>query len=259
MPCSVPASVVRFAAGQADVTRALDLRAARFRGLGPGAGARDADAFDARALHGLVEDTATGALACCFRLLPLAGGAEIGRSYAAQFYGLERLSAYPLPMVELGRFCTAEGAPEPDVLRLAWGAVAGYVAREGVGLLFGCTSFAGTDWTRHAEVLSLLAARHVGPERWRPVVRAPDVVPLAAARALHPVPDAKAALRAMPPLLRSYLGMGGWVSDHAVRDRDLGTLHVFTAIEVAAVPEARRRALNAAARAGHLADGAGLL
>ena len=30
--------------------------------------------------------------------------------------------------------------------------------------------------------------------------------------------DPRAALAAMPPLLRSYLGMGGWVSDHAVID-----------------------------------------
>jgi L-ornithine Nalpha-acyltransferase len=36
----------------------------------------------------------------------------------------------------------------------------------------------------------------------------------------------------LPPLLRTYLGMGGWVSDHAVVDRELDTLHVFTCVEV---------------------------
>jgi len=45
--------------------------------------------------------------------------------------------------------------------------------------------------------------------------------------------------------LRTYLGMGGWVSDHAVIDRDLGTLHVFTGVEVAAIPDRRKRALRA--------------
>jgi putative hemolysin len=54
-------------------------------------------------------------------------------------------------------------------------------------------------------------------------------------------------MRAMPPLLRSYLAMGGWVSDHAVVDRDLGTLHVFTALEIAALPPARARRLRALA------------
>jgi putative hemolysin len=48
----------------------------------------------------------------------------------------------------------------------------------------------------------------------------------------------------MPPLLRTYLMMGGWVSDHAVIDRDLGTLHVFTGLEIAAVPAGRARLLR---------------
>jgi L-ornithine Nalpha-acyltransferase len=48
----------------------------------------------------------------------------------------------------------------------------------------------------------------------------------------------------MPPLLRTYLAMGGWVGDHAVVDRELGTLHVFTALEIRAIPEARARLLR---------------
>ena len=48
----------------------------------------------------------------------------------------------------------------------------------------------------------------------------------------------------MPPLLRTYLMMGGWVSDHAVVDDDMNTLHVFTGLEIAAVPPARARALR---------------
>jgi putative hemolysin len=51
----------------------------------------------------------------------------------------------------------------------------------------------------------------------------------------------------MPPLLRSYLMMGGWVSDHAVIDAELDTLHVFTGVEIARVPEARARLLRRAA------------
>ena len=36
----------------------------------------------------------------------------------------------------------------------------------------------------------------------------------------------------MPPLLRSYLALGGWVSDHAVVDPGLQTMHVFTGVEI---------------------------
>ena len=50
----------------------------------------------------------------------------------------------------------------------------------------------------------------------------------------------------MPPLLRSYLMMGGWVSDHAVVDKDLNTLHVFTGLELSQVPKGRARLLGGA-------------
>ena len=49
----------------------------------------------------------------------------------------------------------------------------------------------------------------------------------------------------IPPLLRTYLAMGGWVSDHAVVDRAMNTLHVFTGLEIAAIPEARKKLLRA--------------
>jgi hypothetical protein len=49
----------------------------------------------------------------------------------------------------------------------------------------------------------------------------------------------------MPPLLRTYLMMGGWVSDHAVIDKKMNTLHVFTGLEVSIIPEGRKQLLRA--------------
>ena len=59
--------------------------------------------------------------------------------------------------------------------------------------------------------------------------------------------DPRAAVQALPPLLRSYLRMGGWVSDHAVIDKALQTLHVFTGLEIGTIPPARKRLLRAVA------------
>jgi putative hemolysin len=91
----------------------------------------------------------------------------------------------------------------------------------------------------------MLKERHLAPQRWLPRVKAPDVFRFA--RGLRRKPDAKRAMLTMPPLLRSYLAMGGWVSDHAVVDRDLNTLHVFTGLEIRALPEARARLLRGVA------------
>jgi len=89
-----------------------------------------------------------------------------------------------------------------------------------------------------------LYENHIGPEHMRPAPKAAQTVPLNAGGDIS-CEDGKRALATMPPLLRSYLLMGGWVSDHAVVDHDLDTLHVFTAVEVAAIPEARKRLLRA--------------
>jgi len=42
--------------------------------------------------------------------------------------------------------------------------------------------------------------------------------------------------------------MGGWVSDHAVVDPEMGTLHVFTGVEIRAIPATRKRLLRAVAQ-----------
>jgi L-ornithine Nalpha-acyltransferase len=231
-----------------DVEAAQRLRYRAFIAARGGVGradGRDVDAFDEICHHVMVEDTRSGALAATFRLLPLQSGAEIGRSYSAQYYELEALGAYPSPMVEMGRFCVEPGLVDPEILRAAWGAMTAFVDREGVGMLFGCSSFHGTESMAYADAFAMLRDRHLAPKRWLPRVKAPDVFRFA--RALKRAPDRVKALRTMPPMLRSYLTMGGWVSDHAVVDRDLNTLHVFTGLEISAIPPARARALRAVA------------
>ncbi|MGF1445427.1 MAG: GNAT family N-acetyltransferase [Pikeienuella sp.] len=205
----------------------------------------DADEFDPACVHLMVEEAKTGQLVCCFRLLPLASGAEIGRSYSAKFYELSNLAAYTGRMVEMGRFCVHPAWKDPDVLRVAWGAMTRFVDEQGVELLFGCSSFYGVDGEDYADAFALLKEKHLAPKRWLPRVKAPKVFRYAAKLKLRK-PDLKLALKRMPPLLRTYLTMGGWVSDHAVIDTELNTLHVFTGLEINNVPPARARLLRRA-------------
>ncbi|WP_323770283.1 GNAT family N-acetyltransferase [Antarctobacter sp.] len=228
----------RLADSEADVIAAQTLRGRAFQG-----GGLDADEFDALCDHMLVEETRTGTLVCCFRFLQLASGGEIGRSYSAQYYELSALESFEGPMVEMGRFCIDPDLRDPDVLRVAWGAMTSYVDDRGVELLFGCASFSGTDARAYYDAFAMLKARHLAPRRWLPRVKAPDVFRFA--QRLRRKPDAKKAMLRMPPLLRTYLMMGGWVSDHAVVDSQMNTLHVFTGVEIAAIPPARKKLLRA--------------
>ncbi len=231
----------RIASDVVDVEACQRLRHLAFR---DGEGL-DRDPFDEYYQHVLIEDANTGELAGCFRLLVLENGRSIDRCYSAQHYDLSALTGFPEKLAEVGRFCTAPKANDPDIVRVAWSALTRMVDEEGIALLFGCSSFHGTEIEIYADAFAMLKEKHLAPKRWLPKVKAPDVFRFA--RRLKGRGDRRKALLAMPPLLRSYLSMGGWVSDHAVVDRDLNTLHVFTGLEIRAIPPTRARALRAVA------------
>ena len=141
----------RFGESQDDIKAAQALRYRCFRG-GDGL---DEDHYDAACRHVLIEDRETGALVGCFRLMPLENGSRIGDSYSAQYYELSALRTYNAPMIEMGRFCIAPDAQDgADILRVAWGAMTRYVDREGVGMLFGCSSFQGTDAAQYFDAFA---------------------------------------------------------------------------------------------------------
>ena len=229
----------RIAESIEDVQAAQVLRGQVFR-----QGRADVDTFDKNCIHMLVEDQVKRQLACTFRIQPFENGAEISHSYAAQFYELSALKAYSGKLVEMGRFCIDPRYSDPDILRTAWGMMTAYVDKNNVKMLFGCSSFHGSEAEAHLEAFALLKARHLAPRKYLPKIKAPKVFRFAR---LMRKPNLRAAQNAMPPLLRTYLMMGGWTSDHAVVDRDLDTLHVFTGLEIAAIPAARKRLLRASA------------
>ncbi len=242
--------VARLAEGPDDRTRVMAFRRAAFPRTDD---QPEEDAQDALSAHVMVEG-AGGALLACFRVMLFGWGAGLEQGYAARFYDVAPLAGYALPIAEMGRFCLAPGGVHPDVLRLAWGAMTRIVDEGRAGLMVGCTSFRGADWRLHRAALALLAQSHIGPAAHLPGVRAAEVVKYPAL--VGPLTDRRAALADLPPLLRSYLAMGGWVSDHAVVDRGLDTLHVFTCVEVDKVPPARAASLRAVADSSSVAGGA---
>lgn len=227
----------------AEISAAQALRLRAF-GLSDPTG-RDHDRFDALCDHMIVHDLGRDRMVCCFRLMPLVDGGAIDDSYSAQFYDLTALHDFRGKMVEIGRFCIDPDISDPDILRAAWAAMTAYVDARGIELLFGCSSFHGVDETKYLDSFAMLRDRHAAPRQWLPRVKAPHVFDYAT-RVQHK-PDMVTAMKALPPLLRTYLMMGGWVSDHAVIDHQMNTMHVFTGVEIAAIPPARQRLLRALA------------
>ncbi|MGB0959915.1 MAG: GNAT family N-acetyltransferase [Halocynthiibacter sp.] len=236
---------VRFAQTREDIRAVQALRGRAFRLQKGENDVIDVDRYDEFYQHIMVYDAKSGHLICTFRIFQLSSGADIKSSYSAQYYELDTLKSFKGPMVEMGRFCIAPEVTDPDVLRVAWGAITRFVDQSGIEMLFGCSSFQGIDPEEYRDSFALLKAKHQAPTRWLPRIKAPNVFRFGSK--LPQKPDLKLAMLKMPPLLRTYLMMGGWVSDHAVIDRDLNTLHVFTGLEIRAIPPARKRLLRAVA------------
>ena len=204
-----------------------------------GSEGQDKDLFDDNCRHIMI--AGQDGLVATFRVAVFKNGSEMDLSYTAQSYDVSTIFQKFTPIMEVGRFCIAPDIADPNVLRLCWGALAQIVSIENVKFLFGCTSFTGVDPTLYLDGFHLLAKKHLAPKHMRPSVKADEIIAISAIPGVSP----KQALSQIPPLLRSYLAMGGWVSDHAVIDHDLNTLHVFTGLDVSTIPKPRADALRA--------------
>jgi len=226
----------RLATGERDLAALLDLRSRLFRPDGRS----DADAFDARFRHLLIETRDQGAVVAGMRFQTYSSWHEAAAGYAAQYYDIRRKSPQRGRLCEVGRLVVAPDGSGPDALRLLFGALTGLATREGVSLLFGCVSLPGAEPARHAAVLRHLAGSHLLGGDWAIETIAPESVTLGPPEAGRgdPVPQG------LPPLLRTYLAMGARVGGRAVVDRDLDTLQVLTVLDARDVPRARLAALQ---------------
>lgn len=197
----------------------------------------DEDAFDAKWSHLLITDLA-GRVVGTLRFWVTPNGGVVD-GYAATFYGLGAVARRAGSVVEMGRLCVDPDIQDPQVLRVAWGALTRIVDAHQASLVVGCASFPGVDPQPYARVFQYLAHNHVAPKALLPTRYAPETVQL------RDVTFDGTLQHPLPSLLRSYLAIGGAVGDHAVIDRAMGTLHVLTVLEVARVPPGRAKVLRA--------------
>lgn len=149
--------------------------------------------------------------------------------YGASEYDLAPILASGRPSVELGRSCVAPEHRGGPAMHLLWNGLAGYVLDRGIEVMFGVASFHGTDPEPVAEALSFLHHRHLAPPDLR--VRARPEQYVAMDRVAAEAIDAARALRTIPPLIKAYLRLGGFVGDGAFVDRGFNTIDVCVVMD----------------------------
>lgn len=135
--------------------------------------------------------------------------------------------------MELGRSCVLKPYRNKRTLELLWQGVWCYVREHGVDVMVGCASFEGTDPSAHATALSFLYHNALAPEDWR--VRAHEHLRVDMNMLPVEAVNARAALKALPPLIKGYLRLGAYIGDGAVIDQQFGTTDVLIILPVEAI------------------------
>lgn len=138
--------------------------------------------------------------------------------------------------MELGRSCVLAPYRNKRTVELLWQGIWTYARQHGVQVMIGCASFEGTDPKQHAMALSYLYHFARAPEQWR--VRAHDEFGVDMNMMPMSDIDQRAALKALPPLIKGYLRVGARIGDGAVVDHQFGTTDVFVVLPVESI-EAR--------------------
>jgi putative hemolysin len=235
---------VRLARNDDEVAAAQEVRYRVFydelgagRGMSHALDRRDADRFDPVCDHLLVVDTGlSGAehrrIVGTYRLLRQERAAAAGGFYSQDEFDLRGLVArHPgQRFLELGRSCVLPEYRSRRTIEVLWQGIWAYINHHEIDVMTGCASFRGANPAAHAEALTYLANHCRTRSAWD--VRAVpgrycsmDLMPIEAV-------DAKAAIAAMPPLVKGYLRVGARIGDGCVVDHDFSTVDVFVVMPV---------------------------
>jgi len=204
---------------------------------------RDSDAFDRVCDHMLVLDHGAESAARGFRKLKpeIVGTYRLLHQRAAArsggFYSSGEFDLSPMlerhahrSFLELGRSCVLPPYRSKRTIELLWHGIWSYVLNHGVDVMIGCASLEGTDPDRLALPLSFLHHYAPAPAEWRAEALPSRRVPMNLMR--KEAVDARAALQALPPLLKGYLRLGAVIGDGAVIDDQFGTTDVLIVMPV---------------------------
>ncbi|MBC8128901.1 MAG: GNAT family N-acetyltransferase [Rhizobiaceae bacterium] len=197
---------------------------------------RDKDGFDRYCDHLLVIDRTRGGplgdqIVGTYRLMGEEGAALAGGFYTAQEFDIAPLLARHRGkrFLELGRSCVLKDYRGKRTVELLWQGIYAYVRQNRIDVLFGCASLSGTDPATLALPLSFLKTSAAAPAEWR--VRAQPRRGIAIDETII-CSDPRRALAALPPLLKGYLRIGGYIGEDAVVDHQFGTTDVLVVVPV---------------------------
>jgi putative hemolysin len=244
-PVTAGSQIIRLATSGAELDAAQALRYRVFydeMGARPlpemAASRRDFDRYDQTCDHLIVVDRERQdgqQVVGTYRVIRREHARVAGGFYSASEYDVSKLLRFPGTILELGRSCVDADYRDRATMQLLWRGVAEYVNSHGIDLMFGCASLPGTDPEQLKTQLSYLHHFHRAPEALRPRALPQRYVEmnLLPKEAINP----RRTLATLPPLLKGYLRVGGFIGDGAVVDHQFNTTDVCIIVKTDLIAE----------------------
>lgn len=183
----------------------------------------------------LVIDHAHNKVVGTYRFMLREAAQEFGGHYTGLEFDIQKLLAYPGQIMELSRSCVHKNYRTKPTMQLLWRGIGAYTELNQVTLFFGCGSFLGLDASKFSQALSYLYHFHLAP----PELRVQALPTHYQEMNLMPKDkvDRKQAMSQLPPLLKAYLRVGGFVGESAFVDVEFNTIDVCIIVRRATVTE----------------------
>ncbi len=193
----------------------------------------DFDDFDDYCDHLLVIDrnrtNGSPGVVGTYRMLRRSVALEHCGFYSEQEYDCSALLNYPHEIVEVGRSCVDSSYRSRGVMPIMWRGLAACVIQNDIRMFFGCASFPGTHPEDIGRALSYLHHYHLAPEPIRPRALPQHYVNMEMLPQSEV--EVQAVLADLPPLIKGYMRLGGFVGDGAVVDRQFNTTDVCVIVQ----------------------------
>ena len=198
----------------------------------------DKDEFDQECDHLVVIDKSKGVdfVVGTYRLLIKPKNIAYKKFYSETEFEIKKLfETKDISLLEAGRSCVIDGYRDGRIIRLLWRALATYIFKNNIDLIFGCASFPSADYQKYIRQLSYLHNNHGPPKKY-------CTYPLNHLKAHYKVLK-KSELknsdifRSLPPLIKAYLRVGAWIGSEAVIDRIFKTIDVCVILKSTNIKE----------------------
>lgn len=151
--------------------------------------------------------------------------------YGQSEYDLTKLLNSSRKTLELGRSCVDPAYRGGVAMQMLWNGLADYVIQNEIKVLFGVASFPGREPNLFSQALSHLHYSYMAPDDIRVTAHPSSFQTMALLKEAEI--DRKAAMVQMPPLIKAYLRLGGFVGEGAFIDHEFNTLDVCVLMDTA--------------------------